>query len=398
MLSEPRTDEATAPRRVLVVDDDLDFAQGLNNFLTLEGYEVEMAHSADEAVKVVEDFDAQVAILDYRLGATVGTDLVAPLSEHRPGIQCLLATAYADMDTAVKALRRGVYDYFGKPLNTDELLAALDRCFEKVRLAQAEQASAAALSEAEKMRAVAQMAAGVSHHFNNLLMIILANAERLRMCVEDDPYAMTLTNALEQAVDRAAEINRNLLTYARQHIARPKDFALDTMVSESTDSLRSELGDSIQIEIEAQGDLWPVRADPDQFKSTVCAIMRNAKEAMPEGGTLAIELTNVNSSDLGGPKDPEGGADDYVMASFTDDGRGMSPEVAQRAFEPFYSLGGLAKKMGLGLSTAYGFATQAGGRITIDSEEGRGTTVRLLLPRLRDGEGTGKDADAAATN
>ncbi len=387
MLSEPRTKDAAAQRRVLVVDDDLDFAQGLNNLLTLEGYEVEMAHSAEEAVKTVAHFDAQVAILDYRLGATIGTDLVAPLGEHRPGIQCLLATAYADMDTAVQALRRGVYDYFGKPLNTGELLAALERCFGKIRFEQAEQAAAAALREAEKMRAVAQIAAGVSHHSNNLLMIILANAERLRMCVEDDPFAMTLTDELERAVDRAAEINRNLLTYARQHVSRPKALAVDILVSESADSVRSEFGGPIRVEIAAQSSLWPVHADPDQFKSAICAIMSNAREAMPDGGKLTIEVANVMSPDSNGPKDPERGEDAYVMVSVTDNGRGMAPEVAQRAFEPFFSLSGLAEKMGLGLSTAHGFATQAGGRITIDSQEGRGTTVKLLLPRLRSRNG-----------
>ncbi len=383
MLSELKREDEAPRRRVLVVDDDQDFAQGLNNFLTLEGYEIETAHSAEEALEAIKRFDAQVAILDYRLGSTIGVDLVTPLGQRRPGLVCLLATAYADMDTAVKALRRGIYDYFGKPLNTDELLATLDRCFEKSRIEQAEQAAAAARREAEKLRAVAQMAGGVSHHFNNLLMIILANAERLRICVKHDPFAVTLTNELERAVDRAAEINRNLLTYARQNISRPQIIAADALVSETVNAFKSELGDLIRVEIKAESNLWAVHADPDQFQSTILAILRNAKEAMPDGGKLIIEAANVVTPDHDGPKAPNRGTNSYVMISITDSGKGMAPEVARRAFEPFFSQKGLAEMMGLGLSTAYGFATQSGGRITIDSREGRGTTVQLYLPRSK---------------
>ncbi|MDH3474524.1 MAG: response regulator [Rhodospirillales bacterium] len=383
MLSEARNETAPPRRRVLVVDDDPDFAESLYNFLTLEGYEVERAHSAGQALEAIERFDAQVAILDYRLGQTIGVDLVKPLERRRPGIICLLATAHADMNTAVKALRHGIHDYFGKPLNTDELIAALERCFEMIRLKEAQAAAQAALREAEKMKAVGQMAGGVAHHFNNLLMIILANAERLKLCIKDDSEALALTENLEDAVDRAAEINRNLMSYTRQTILRPKIVALDVAVSEALEALGDELG-SIRVEVAVQSDLWNVHVDPAQCEASLCAILRNAVEAMAGGGKLTVEAANTVLPESGGPTDLKQGEDSFVVVTVTDDGAGMPPEVARRAFEPFYSHRSLAEKMGLGLSTAYGFAAQSGGRITLDSREGHGTTVKLALPRFRE--------------
>ena len=128
-------------RRVLVVDDDRNFADGLRNLLALEGYEIGTAYGAGQAREIIETFEAQVAILDFRLGTTLGVDLIEPLTERRPGLVCILLTAYEDADTVVKALRSGAYDYVRKPVHADELLATLDRCFEKRRLVAAKEAA-----------------------------------------------------------------------------------------------------------------------------------------------------------------------------------------------------------------------------------------------------------------
>ncbi len=141
--------------RVLVVDDDKDFALGLRNLLFLEGYDVEIALSANEAERKIERFDAQVALLDFRLGSAVGLDLIKPLKQRRPGLICILSTAYADTDSVIAALRHGVYDYFRKPLNTAELLSTLLRCFEKIELRQRKVAAEDALRVSEaRLRAI----------------------------------------------------------------------------------------------------------------------------------------------------------------------------------------------------------------------------------------------------
>lgn len=382
MITEKRQLDEESRGRVLVVDDDRDFAMSLRNFLTLEGYHVETTYSAEEALEAIEEFDAQVAILDYRLGPNIGIDLVSPLKRRRPELVCILATAYTELDTAIKALRKGAYDYFGKPLNTDELLATLDRCFEKLRLEQAERAAEEAGREVEKMRAVAQVAGGVAHHSNNLLMVILANIERLKLCVQSDTYALTLTDEMERAVDRAADINRSLLAFTRQNILRPRTIDVQMLVSDVLESVRPELGATIRVKVTVPDDIWEVRADPAQFKSTLLALAQNAVEAMPRRGTLSIEAANLEQSETqeGALQAPPAGS--YVVIAVSDTGTGMPPEIVERAFEPFFSNLGLTEKMGLGLSMAYGFVNQSGGRITMESEMGRGTTVRLYLPRL----------------
>ena len=156
--------EAGPRRRILVVDDDRDFAAGLQNFLILEGYEVEVAHSARQAKSVIRNFDAQAAILDVRLGPATGLDLIEPLSRCRPAIEFILSTGHADTESAIKALRSGVYDYFRKPLNTDELLVTLDRCFETLALAQQKEAAEEALrvSEAHLKAILDQSPAAIS--------------------------------------------------------------------------------------------------------------------------------------------------------------------------------------------------------------------------------------------
>jgi signal transduction histidine kinase len=382
--------EVEAKRRVLIVDDDRDFAESLHNYLLLEGYEVRMAFSAAQARQAIEDFDAQVAILDYRLGPTLGVDLVAPLKQRRPGIVCILATAFGDMDAVVSALRSGVYDYFGKPLHTDELLLTLDRCFELLRLQQEKQAAVEALREAEKMAAVAQVAGGVAHHLNNLLMIMLGNAERLKVRMEDDPDQAKLADDLMGAIERAADINHSLVTFTRRQVLRAATVDLNTVLSGMKDDFRRVLGEAVQTQVVTSSGLWQVSVDPAQLELALLNVARNAGEAMPEGGNLIVTAANLDEPGAAGDQRHGLSPGQYVVLTLSDTGTGMAPEVAERAFEPFFSGQSLAEKVGLGLSVVYGFAKQSGGSVTLDSALGRGTTVRLYLPRAQAADGAVK--------
>jgi signal transduction histidine kinase len=383
IADEPRRADFEAKRRVLIVDDDRDFAESLHNFLLLEGYEVEMAFSAEQARRAVESFDAQVAILDYRLGSTVGVDLVAPLKERLPGIVCILATAFGDMDAVVNALRRGIYDYFGKPLHTEELLLTLDRCFDMLRLEQEKQAAEEALRETRKMAAVAQIAGGVAHHLNNLLMIMMGNAERMKMRMEDDPDQLKLADSLMRAVGRAADINHSLVTFTRRQVLRPRALDLGAALSGLQDEIRDVAGEAVQVQVVTSRDLWQPSVDATQLKSALINLAHNAREAMPEGGNLIITAANAEDPVAEGLRDPDLSPGPCVVLTVSDTGSGMAPEIAERAFEPFFSSKGLAEKTGLGLSVVYGFAKQSGGTVTIDSVQDRGTTVRLYLPRAQ---------------
>jgi len=375
--------EAGAKRRVLIVDDDRDFAESLHNYLLLEGYDVRMAFSAEQARRAVEDFDAQVAILDYRLGPTVGVDLVAPLKRRRPGIVCILATAFGDMDSVVNALRNGIYDYFGKPLHTEELLLTLDRCFDLLRLEQEKRSAEEALREAGKMAAVAQIAGGVAHHLNNLLMIMLGNVERLKVRMEDAPDQVKLADGLMRAIECAADINHSLVTFTRRQVLRAKTVDVNDVLTGLQDDLRQALGEPVQTQVVTSRDLWQVSVDAAQLELALLNIARNAGDAMPEGGSLIITAANVDVPGAAGNLERDLSPGQYVVLTLSDTGTGMAPEVAERAFEPFFSGQSLAEKTGLGLSVVYGFAKQSGGTVTLESLEGCGATVRLYLPRAQ---------------
>jgi signal transduction histidine kinase len=390
IANELRHEELGAKRRVLVVDDDRDFAESLHNFLLLEGYDVEMAFSAEQAQSAVNRFDAQVAILDYRLGPVIGLDLVAPLKRRRPELICILATAFGDMASVVKALRSGIYDYFGKPLNTDQLLATLDRCFERLQLEQDKQAAQAALREARQMEAVGQIAGGVAHHFNNLLMVMLGNVERLKVRLADDPDQIELADNLLRAIERAAEINQSLVTFTRRQVLRPTVVDLNALLTGMQADIGQAVGEAVQVQLVASPDLWPVWADAAQFKAVLLNLARNAGEAMPNGGRLIVTTTNTDVPAAKGAREQDPSPGKYTVIAISDNGTGMAPEIAARAFEPFFSGRGLADKVGLGLSVVYGFAKQSVGTVTIDSNEGQGTTVRIYLPRAQGREHQGE--------
>lgn len=380
MTPEPQAPGIAPPRRVLIVDDDRDFADSLGNFLTLEGYQVAVAYGAEQAEAEADVFEPRVAILDYRLGPAVGVDLVAPLTRRHPGIVCLLSTAYSDADTAINALRSGVYDYLQKPFDNDELLATLERCFEKIRLEDEKAAAEAALREAKRMAAVARVVGGVAHHFNNLLTVILGNLELLAEVLPAGGKRRAFADTALEATEDAANINRELVAFTRHQVLRPESLDLADFLARFSETLAHELGDSIGLEVRIGAGARPVTVDRAQLSAALVSLARNAREAMPQGGRLTIAAANVEDADDGAdvPRDLPAGR--YVVVTVSDTGGGMPADVVERAFEPFFSGRGMAASTGLGLSMVYGFTRQSGGLATIESTVGEGATVRLYLP------------------
>ncbi len=382
--NEPAGLSVVPGRRVLIVVDDHDFADSLDTLLGLEGYATSVAYSAQGARAAIDDFDAQVAVLDYRLGQKTGVELADVLKRRRPGLVCILATAFADLDPAVEALREGMDDYFRKPLHAEELLVTLERCFGKIRLEEEKRAAEEALREARKMEAVAQVAGGVAHHFNNLMMIVTGNMELLQDRLQDDPQSMELAEKVIRASERAAEITQGLLAFTRGQLIKPEPIDLAALALETGSSLPAELTAGLQIQWHTASEPWPVRIDREGFKRVLECLIRNAAEAMPDGGRLTITTANRDPASEASPEAEHLPAGRYVMVEVADTGAGMAPGVAERAFEPFFTGKGLAEYAGLGLSIVYGFVRQSGGHVSLDSAEGRGTTVRLYLPAADD--------------
>jgi len=237
------------------------------------------------------------------------------------------------------------------------------------------------LRQSQKMEAIGRLAGGVAHDFNNLLTLMRGYAQLLEASMEsDDPRRADVREILE-AADRAAGLTRQLLAFGRRQLVTPRPLALDAIIENLQQMLGRLLDENIALTSTAQPDLWRVRADAGQIEQVVINLVINARDAMPNGGTLHIELKNEVLSERparGGPHLPPGS---YVRLSVTDSGCGMNAEMVSRIFEPFFTTKPEGRGTGLGLATVYSIVEQASGAIDVDTEVGRGTTFHVYLPR-----------------
>nr|KPF73839.1 ATPase [alpha proteobacterium AAP81b] len=249
-------------------------------------------------------------------------------------------------------------------------IAERDAALVALETAQAErEAAEAMLRQSQKMEALGQLTGGIAHDFNNLLTIIQANIARARRLSESDPrLGGALDNAMTGA-ERAARLTDQLLAFARRQPLRPELQDLGDIVTRITELSARSFISRVVIKSDLAADLWPVRIDAGQAENAVLNLVVNAREAMPEGGTLRLVTRNCP------------GTPDMVELRVIDSGIGMEDVVRERALEPFFTTKALGRGTGLGLPQVYGFVTQSGGRIAIESAPGQGTTVRLFLPR-----------------
>ena len=241
----------------------------------------------------------------------------------------------------------------------------------------------AIVRQAQKMEAIGHLTGGVAHDFNNLLQIISANLDLAAASADRDPALRRwLQNAIG-AVARGARLTAQLLAFARRQALDPRSIDLGRAIRDMTDLLRRSLGERIEVETVIAGGLWNTLADPTQIENTILNLAINARDAMPDGGKLTLEVANAYLDDAYAAAHAEVTPGQYVMLAVSDTGSGMPPEVQARVFEPFFTTKPEGKGTGLGLAQAYGFVKQTGGHIKIYSEPGHGTTIKLYLPRTR---------------
>jgi PAS domain S-box-containing protein len=243
-----------------------------------------------------------------------------------------------------------------------------------------------ALNHAQRLESVGQLTGGIAHDFNNLLTIIQGNLQVLEElpALEDDAYSQQLAGAAMRACRRGADLTSKLLAFSRRQVLQPTAVDLGQMLNSLADMLRRTLDQRVRIEVAVEPACPPVQADPGQLESALLNIAINARDAMPDGGTLCFRATTCASlpvavrSELG---DPSLRDQALVAISVTDTGGGMSEAVKERAFEPFFTTKDAGRGTGLGLSTVYGFVKQSHGAVVIDSTLGAGTTITLYIPR-----------------
>jgi PAS domain S-box-containing protein len=238
------------------------------------------------------------------------------------------------------------------------------------------------LRGAQKLEAIGQLTGGVAHDFNNLLAIIQGNLELLLDRDDADPETLELAGDALKASRRGASLTHRLLAYSRQQQLAPRVVDPAEMLAGMVDVPRRVIEKSIDIVTRLAPDLWRTRIDTQQFENVLISLAVNARDAMPDGGTLTFAAENaVLDRDYCGQY-PDLAAGDYVLISVTDTGTGMTREVLDRALEPFFTTKPVGEGTGLGLSMVYGFVKQSGGHLTIFSEPGYGTTVKLYLPKF----------------
>ncbi|QDP24098.1 ATP-binding protein [Bradyrhizobium cosmicum] len=238
------------------------------------------------------------------------------------------------------------------------------------------------LSQSQKMEAMGQLTGGVAHDFNNLLTVILGNSEHLADRLAGNKELHRIAGDIATAAERGADLTRSLLAFARKQPLRPREIDIAEKVVGMEQLLRRSLGEHIECSFVFGPDLWLTSVDPGQLATALLNLVLNARDAMPDGGKLTVEVRNnsLSASDLDVNGEPRPG--DYVMVAVTDTGSGMTGEVASRAFEPFFTTKEVGKGTGLGLSMVYGFAQQSGGLVQLQSEPGQGSVVRLFFPRI----------------
>jgi signal transduction histidine kinase/CheY-like chemotaxis protein len=238
------------------------------------------------------------------------------------------------------------------------------------------------LSQSQKMEAMGQLTGGVAHDFNNLLTVILGNAEHLAERLAANKELHKIADDIATAAERGSDLTRSLLAFARKQPLMPMDIDIGQKILGMEQLLRRTLGEHIECEFRFDPGLWLASVDPGQLASALLNLVLNARDAMPSGGRLTVEVRNVSLGESDVDVNGDAGPGDYVVVAVTDTGSGMSAEVAGRALEPFFTTKEVGKGTGLGLSMVYGFARQSGGSMQIRSEPERGTAVRLFFPRV----------------
>ena len=239
------------------------------------------------------------------------------------------------------------------------------------------------LRQSQKMEAVGQLTGGVAHDFNNLLTIIMGNAEILDEELADLPHLQALARMSLGAADRGADLTNRLLAFSRKQALKPQVLDVAQLIQGMDGLLRRTLPENINIEVVRSGGLWRIEADASQLEAALLNLAVNARDAMPDGGSLTIEMANAMLDDDYVTTEPDVRPGQYVVIIVTDTGTGMPPNVVTQVFEPFFTTKDVGKGSGLGLSMVFGFVKQSEGHVRVYSELGEGTAIKLYFPRTR---------------
>jgi signal transduction histidine kinase len=427
MTGPPGTGTPATPPAVYIVDDDPGMRQTVIDILALAGVSAEGFGSGAAAQASCGTRRPDLAVVDQRLPDTTGITLSASLKSADPDLGVILLTGYASTDTAIAAV--GVADdYLTKPAAPDQLVRSVKAGLDRTRLRRENRQLVARLQElnssleatvaertreleaahqqalkdqatqhrllaeaarqrmenrlhqAERLESLGQLAGGVAHDFNNLLAVILNCADFVAEATADNEPARADVEQIRTAAERAARLTRQLLIFGRREQGKLEPLDLSLITADLQGLLARSIGENVKLIVRPAAGLPAVHADRGQIEQVLVNLAVNARDAMPDGGTLTIETSLTDLDDEYARLHPGAQPGRYVGLSVSDTGAGMSPDVVRRIFEPFFTTKPQGKGTGLGLATVHGIVTAAGGSLTVHSEQGAGTTFRAFFP------------------
>jgi signal transduction histidine kinase len=377
---------------IVVVEDERILALHLRQQLVKLGYRVPgLASSGAHALRHIGVRRPDLVLMDIHIEGELDGIETAALMVRDHNIPIIYLTAYSEEATLERARGTKPYGYLIKPFSERELHATIQMALERINTEKTLRETEAALRQAQKMEAVGALAGGVAHDFNNLLGIIVGNLELIGETVSHNPELTELVQDALKASLRGASLTHQLLAYARKQPLSPQIVSAKKLIADLADLLKRTLGEKIVVETDLPEGLWKVRVDANLLDTALLNLALNARHAMPDGGSLTFAARNVRlADDRSRPAD----LSDYVLLSVTDTGVGMTPAILDRALDPFFTTRPVGVGTGLGLSMVDGFVKQSNGHVEIESEPGRGTTVKLHFPAVRtDGAEAGQVLD-----
>ena len=238
------------------------------------------------------------------------------------------------------------------------------------------------LRQAQKMEAVGQLTGGIAHDFNNILGVVLANVQLVKRKLPDDERLHRQIDRALDAVRRGADLTKRLLAFSRRQQLEPRVIDVGRLSEELLTLIRRSIGRAIKIDVRKAVNLWPARVDPSELENALLNLCVNARDAMPDGGTLTLDISNMSINQRSVDRHSDIVPGDYVCLSVADTGTGMTEDVKAKIFEPFFTTKEVGNGTGLGMSMVQGFVKQSGGYLSVQSELGVGTTIKIYLPRV----------------
>jgi signal transduction histidine kinase len=372
------------PLRVLLVEDQPDDARLIVEALERAGFDPawrRVQTEADFEAALTPDLD--VILADFVMPALSPLRALELVKDAGLDVPFIIVSGSIGEDMAIEALHSGAADYLFKDRLT-RLGQAIHRAIAERRLQRDKHALEEQYRQSQKMEAVGQLAGGIAHDFNNLLTAIQGYCELLSEMLPPRSVEAGHLREVRLAADRAAALTRQLLAFGRRQILEPRVLDPRACLREIEPLLRRLIGEDIDVVFRATDTVANIRADPGQIQQVLLNLAINARDAMPNGGTLVLEVSDGVLDEEFTQQYRSVMPGRHVMFTVSDTGIGMSEETQARIFEPFFTTKQKGKGTGLGLATVYGIVKQSGGSIWVSSVPGRGTTFKIYLPRVEE--------------